>query len=433
METANRPSPQDGAAHVHGLAALLTGGGRVHYGWVVVGVGVVVSMAVLGIARFAFGMVLPSMQGALGFSYEQMGWIGTSNFLGYLVGASSSGALTARWSPRGVIAASLALITVALGSVSLAAGFWAVLATFTVTGLGSGAANVAMVGLVSRWFLRSVRGWAAGLVVGGIGLGLMLSGLLVPAVNAAAGPADGWRVSWRILAGVIAVVALIAATLLRNNPGEVGLSAAGHPIRDAVVHEPVSLPEQRRTTIRLGLIYAMYGFSYAIYATFIVTSLVDERGLAMSSAGRVWAVVGFLSLFCSLFGAFSDRVGRKLGLATVFGVQAVAFLVVGLHLPGLLVYLSVFLFGITAWSVPGIMGATAGDYMPPEQAIKALGALTVFFGIGQAAGPAIAGMLADRTGDFGVGYLLAAAAAVLGVGGSLAMRQPGNHHHPQHR
>ena len=69
-------------------------GRTVHYGWVIVGVGVVVSMAVLGVARFAFGMVLPSMQGALALRYEQVGWVSTSNFAGYLVGAWSSGRLT---------------------------------------------------------------------------------------------------------------------------------------------------------------------------------------------------------------------------------------------------------------------------------------------------------------------------------------------------
>ncbi len=399
--------------------------GRVHYGWVIVGVGIVVSMAVLGLARFALGMLLPSMQAALGLSYEQMGWISTSNFGGYLLGASGSGLLTQRWGPRAVVAAALSVITVSLLAVSAAGGFWAMLICFTFTGLGSGSANVAMVGMVARWFMRSMRGWAAGLVVAGIGLGLVISGLLVPAVNGSVGPTDGWRVSWRVMAAVIAVVAVVALVLLRNNPADVGLTAAGHPVRDAVVPEPISVQEQRRTTLRLGLIYSMYGFSYAIYATFIVTSLVRERGIAETSAGRIWAIIGFLSLFCSLFGAFSDRVGRKLGLATVFGLQAVSFLIVGLHLPGPMLYVSVFLFGICAWSVPGIMGATAGDYMPPEQAIKALGALTVFFGIGQAAGPAIAGVLGERTGDFGSSYLLAAAAAIIGLVGSLAMRQPG--------
>ena len=404
-------------------------GRTVHYGWVIVGVGVVVSMAVLGVARFAFGMVLPSMQGALALRYEQVGWVSTSNFAGYLVGAWSSGRLTSRWGPRRVITVALAVIAGSLGAVSLAGGFWPVLLAFVATGLGSGVANVAMVGTISRWFLRSIRGWATGLVVGGIGLGLMVSGRLVPGVNAAVGATDGWRVSWRIMAGLIAAVALIAAVLLRDNPADLRLIAAGPPVHDAVAPEPVSLVEQRRTTMRLGLIYAMYGFSYAIYATFIVTTLVAERGLAETSAGWVWSVIGFLSLFCSLFGALSDRVGRKVGLATVFGLQAIAFLIVGFSLPGPLLYVSVFLFGICAWSVPGIMGATAGDYMPPQQAIQALGALTVFFGIGQAAGPAVAGILGERTGSFTGSYLLAAVAAVVGLAGSLLMPHPGGAHH----
>lgn len=403
---------------------------RPHYGWVVVGVGVLVSMAVLGVARFAFGMVLPSMQAALALGYDQVGWISTGNFVGYLVGASCSGLVTSRWGPRRVIASALAFITLSLGGVSVAAGFWPVLLAFVSTGLGSGLANVAMVGMIARWFLRSVRGWATGLVVGGIGLGLMVSGRLVPAVNDSVGSIDGWRVSWRIMAGLIAAVAVLAAILLRDNPADVGLVPAGRPVVGAVIPEPVSSAEQRRTTVRLGLIYAMYGFSYAIYATFIVTTLVAERGVAQTTAGWTWSVIGFLSLFCSLFGAFSDRVGRKVGLATVFGMQAIAFLLVGLHLGGPAVYLSVFLFGICAWSVPGIMGATAGDYMPPEQAIKALGALTVFFGVGQALGPAVAGMLGERTGTFAGSYLLAATAALLGLVGSLVMPQPGGHQRP---
>lgn len=396
-----------------------------HYGWVVVAVGAVVSMAALGLSRFAFGMVLPSMQAALGFSYEQVGWVGTGNFVGYLVGASASGALTHRWGPRAVVSSGLALIVVALTGVSIAGSYWPVLVAFAAAGLGSGASNVAMIGMLSRWFLRSVRGWAAGLVVAGIGLGPMLSGPLVPLVNRIVGPTDGWRVSWRIMAVVIALVGLLAAALLRDSPDKIGMAPAGHPVKDAVVPDPIPEAERRMTTARLGLIYSMYGFSYAIYATFIVTSLVRERGIAESAAGWVWATIGFLSLFCGLFGKLSDIVGRKLGLATVFAMHAVAYLIVGLHLPGLLLYVSVFVFGVAAWSVPGIMGATAGDYMPPEQAVTTLGRLTVFFGIGQAAGPAIAGVLAERTGDFGAAYLLAAAAAVIGVIGSLAMPQPG--------
>lgn len=396
-----------------------------HYGWVIVAVGVVVSMCILGMARFAFGMVLPSMRDSLGLSYGDMGWIGTANFVGYLAGASVAGSLTTRAGPRATITGALILICLSLTAVSLASGFWPVLLLFTLAGIGSGLGNVAMVGTVSRWFLKSVRGWASGLVVAGIGLGLMVSGVLVPSVNANVGVTEGWRISWRIMAAIIAVIAAIAGLLLRDDPAAIGTSAAGHPVRDATAPEPVSPAEQRRTTIVLGLVYSMYGFSYAIFATFIVTTLVDQRGLAESSAGWIWFFVGLASLCCGFFGMLSDKLGRKRGIALVFAMHAVAYLIVGLQLPGVMLYVAVALFGISAWSVPGIMGATAGDYMPPAQAVKALGTMTLFFGVGQALGPAIAGVLGERTGEFTSSYLLAAAAAVIGVIGALTMRQPG--------
>lgn len=396
-----------------------------HYGWVIVAVGVVVSMCVLGMARFAFGMVLPSMRDTLGFSYGDMGWVGTANFVGYLAGVSIAGSLTTRAGPRATITGALVLIVAALTSVSVASGFWPVLLLFTLVGVGSGLGNVAMVGTVSRWFLKSVRGWASGLVVAGIGLGLMISGVLVPSINASVADGDGWRISWRIMAAIIAVVAVIAGLLLRDDPAGIGTSAAGHPVRDAHAPEPVSPAEQRRTTIVLGLVYSMYGFSYAIFATFIVTTLVDQRGLAESSAGWIWFFIGMASLCCGFFGMLSDRLGRKRGIALVFAMHAVAYLIVGLQLPGAMLYIAVALFGISAWSVPGIMGATAGDYMPPSQAVKALGTMTLFFGVGQALGPAIAGVLGERTGTFTSSYLLAAAAATIGVIGALTMRQPG--------
>lgn len=402
--------------------------GRVpfHYGWVIVGVGVLVSMCCLGMARFAFGMLVPSMRGGLGLDYGQMGGIGTANFLGYLTGASSAASLTGRVGPRRAVTGALVLIAVGLLLVSGAEGFWPVLGCFTLTGLGSGLCNVAMVGAVSRWFAKSLRGWASGLVVAGIGLGLMISGVLVPAVNASLGSGQGWRTSWRVMAAIIAGVAVVAAILLRDGPVRLGLAPAGRASPASALPPPVRLAEARRTTIVLGLVYAMYGFSYAIFATFIVSTLVDQRGLPESSAGWIWFVIGALSLLCGFFGMLSDRVGRKLGLAVVFAMHAVAYLVVGLQLPGALVYLAVALFGVAAWSVPGIMGAIAGDYMAPEQAVRALGALTIFFGIGQAAGPALAGIIGARTGSFSSAYLLAALAAIAGVIGSLTMRQPGH-------
>ena len=396
-----------------------------HYGWVVVVVGVLVTLSSLGLARFAFGMILPSMGAGLQLSYGQMGAISTSNFIGYLVGALASAPLTHRIGARSTIVSALGMIAVSLAIVGFAGGFWVAAVAFTVTGLGSGVGNVAMVGLISHWFLRSVRGRASGLVVTGSGYAIMLSGVLIPLINQRFG-ADGWRVSWFVLAAVTAIIGVLALGALRNHPQDVGTTALGHATKDAVPHEPVPVGEQRRTTLMLGVIYAFFGASYIIYVTFIVTTLVDDRGFDESAAGWFWFAVGFLSIFSGpIFGALSDRAGRKIGLAAVFAMHTVSFLLVGLDLPRPSLYLSVFFFGLAAWSIPGIMGAVVGDYMAPDQAVRSLGILTVFFGAGQAIGPAVAGVLADSSGNFNSSYLLAAGLAAVGAAGSLSMRQPG--------
>ncbi|MDN5762216.1 MAG: YbfB/YjiJ family MFS transporter [Microlunatus sp.] len=387
-------------------------------------VGVFVAMCVLGIGRFAFGMLLPSMGGALDLSYREMGVISTANFVGYLVGALVSGSINLRLGARRLIPAALATIAIALMIISISSSYWVVLILFTVTGLGSGSGNVAIVGLVSHWFQRSLRGRAAGIVVSGSGFGIMLSGLIIPVINSRYGVA-GWRVGWFVLAVLVVLVTVAAAVLLRNRPADVGLTPAGHPVKDAHPSTPASPVEQKRATWHLGIIYFLFGFSYVIYVTFIVTTLVQDRGFSESTAGWFWFALGFFSIFSGpIFGALSDRAGRRFGLAAVFAMHAAAFGLASTPLPAPFLYLSVVLFGLSAWSIPGIMGAAVGDYMGPARAVRTLGILTVWFGVGQAAGPAVAGILADHSGTFDSSYLLAAVLAVVGGILSLLLRSP---------
>lgn len=81
-----------------------------HYGWVVVGTGTLAIFAALGLGRFALGMLLPSMAASLPLSYDEMGYIGTGNFIGYLVAVLVSGRLAGRLGARRMIAGGLLLV-----------------------------------------------------------------------------------------------------------------------------------------------------------------------------------------------------------------------------------------------------------------------------------------------------------------------------------
>jgi fucose permease len=67
---------------------------QVHYAWIITLAGILTSFSCLGLGRFALGMLLPSMGDALSLTYTQMGYISTSNFIGYLLAvAMTSGAI----------------------------------------------------------------------------------------------------------------------------------------------------------------------------------------------------------------------------------------------------------------------------------------------------------------------------------------------------
>jgi len=120
-----------------------------------------------------------------------------------------------------------------------------------------------------------------------------------------------------------------------------------------------------------------------------------------------------------LFGWLSDRLGRKKGMMLVYALYTIAYALVAADLPNPFLYASIGIFGLAVWSIPTIMSAAVGDYTAPVQAVKAFGFITLFFGAGQIAGPAVAGYTADITGTFSMAFwlcaLLTATAVVLAM------------------
>jgi len=389
----------------------------VHYGWYIVAAGTLCIFACLGLGRFSLGMLLPSMGRALKLSYSQMGLISTSNFIGYLCGVLVSSRLMRRIGARKLIAASLLLVGVSMVSVGLAERLPLLILFYTATGIGSALANIPIMALVSIWFTSRRRGKAAGFIVIGSGPAIVLSGWLIPIINNQY--ANGWRINWFFLGIMVIVVAALCYFVIRNAPHEMGLEPVG--AGENSPEEPTT-PEFRNVTLRspvvlhCAAIYFLFGFTYVIYATFIVTALVQEKGFPESVAGHFWSWVGLLSILSGpVFGTFSDRFGRKAALMTVFSIQAVAYLLIGLDLPEIFLYLSIGCFGIVAWSIPSIMAALVGDYAGLQRVAAIFGFVTFVFGLGQIAGPYLAGVIAQLTGRFSGSFLMACGMAIFAV------------------
>jgi len=388
----------------------------VHYGWVVVGAGTLAVFACLGLGRFALGRLLPAMGESLSLTYAEMGFISSGNFGGYLAAVFAASTCARRLGYRWTIFAGLILVGVSMVMVGQAGGFIEALVLYVVTGIGSGLVNVPVMALVPHWFARRHRGRAAGYMVIGSGFAIVYSSLIVAEIDAVAG-ADGWRWSWLVLGVTVLAAAITCGLLIHDTPAKKGLTPFGSDAGNAPLstHTGTAGPSPWKALAHLSAIYFLFGFTYPIYATFIVTTLVQERGFSDAVAGQFWMWLGALSLLSGVFGTLSDRFGRRAGLIVVFVLQGTAHLLVAAALPEAFLYVSIVLFGVCAWSVPSIMAAAVGDYLGPERAAAAFGTITFVFGIGQVVGPGIAGVAAEAYGGFQVSFALAAAMAATAI------------------
>jgi predicted MFS family arabinose efflux permease len=259
---------------------------------------------------------------------------------------------------------------------------------------------------------------------------MVITGLLVPAILSRWG-GIGWRYSWFCLSGFALVIAVLGYVILRNHPRDKGLSPIAAEESDSVAAVPRSSALQWGLVYRaapvwhLALIYVLFGFSYIIYTTFFARYLTWEAGFTTEAAGALWSVVGMVSIISGfIWGAVSDIVGRKYGLAIVYFLQFLCFTIFGLWKAPAGYYLSALLFALTAWSIPGIMAAASGDLLGARLAPAALGFITLFFGVGQASGTFVGGRIADFTGSYTAAFVIAGAAALVGAVASLFLRSP---------
>ncbi|MBA4395273.1 MAG: MFS transporter, partial [Desulfobacca sp.] len=397
---------------------------KLHYGWIVIFVGLLVTIGAHGFGRMSYTLILPAMKDGLHFTYTQLGLIGTGNFIGYLIMALIGGALASRFGSRLVMALALGFMGITMFFTGLVQNFEQAFTLRLLTGLGHGACYVPALALGSAWFASSRRGFATGIVAAGIGGGTMIASLIIPLLLKAYGMA-GWRYAWHYLGLVVLLIAIVAAIFIRSRPEEMGLRQVGEensPSPSPVPTGPASKALEWGKVYKLGsvwylgTVYFMYGFSYIIYMTFFAAYLIKEVGFSPPQASGLWGLVGGLSIFCGvIWGGVSDRLGRGRGAALAYLTLGSAYLLFALVKAPLGYYLSAILFGLSAWSIPTIMAATAGDLVGPKLAPAGLGFVTLFFGTGQALGPWLGGYLADVLRSFSWPFLLASGVSFLGA------------------
>ncbi len=375
----------------------------IHYGWVIVGVGVLVKMAGLGFGRFAYPMLIPNMRESLGFNYMEMGLLSGGIMLGYLLFSLIGGMLATRFGPKRVVIASLFCGTLSMVFISKLSGFFPLLLFTFAMGAGGAGAHISMTTLPMAWFEERRLGKALGIVTGGTGLGIIVTGLLLPYLLFNLGK-EAWRQCWLLLALITFLVAVLGWIFLIEKPGPVMILSSGSGRDRRSI--PLTVKRNGLTLRAIFVIYFTFGFAYNIYATYFVAYMVEEIRLSEKTAGNIWAFFGWMSMGSGLiWGHISDRLGRQRALLWNNGVIAFSVLLpLLLHQPFFLGF-SALLFGATFLGTVTVIAAAIGDQVAEKRA-SVYGLVTLIHGIGQFLGTTLGGYLKDLTGSFQLTFIV---------------------------
>lgn len=388
------------------------------YKYVVAGMAFFSVLGAIGLGRFGYGAILPSMQGGLGLTAAQAGSLASWNLAGYTIMAVVGGILASRFGARGVI--TLGVGVTALGM--LLTGFSSSLASASaarfLTGLGNGMVLPPSIALMGAWFHARRLGVASGVVPAGSSFAIVLVGPTLPLVMGTGG--EGWRLGWYVMAATAGVLCVISFVVLRNRPSE-------RPPSERPVASPLRPPMwpifRSRYAWHLGSIYLIYGIAFMIYFTFFQKRLIGDLGFSSEIAGALFLLLGVGGTLSGvIWGAISDRVGRGRAMAATCILNAAAAMAFALWPHVVVLALSGFLLGLGALSMPSLIGASCGDEFGPVLASASLGFVTIFIGVGQAVGPYIGGLLGDLFSSFVPSYLLSAGVFFLGAVVALLLR-----------
>lgn len=357
--------------------------------------GAVAMAAAMGFGRFSFTPILPGMISDLGLSASASGLIAAGNFAGYLVGALLAALNWAGGRERRTALAALAANAFLLAAMAATDDVLVFTLIRFLAGVASAFAMIFTSSVVLGHAARVGGERIQSTHFGGVGLGIAASSALVFAIGEIAPGA--WRLDW-LMGGLVSLVAfvLVFARLPKMASG---------PATQAREPRLIWTPQ----LLRLVLSYGLFGFGYVVTATFIV---------AMIRQAQMGASIEFLSWFLTGCAASLSLIAwrplmQRLGLGGAY--------LAALALEALGVAASVLLHGAVAPLVGGAaLGATfmvitayglrLTRTLAPESPRRAFALMTAAFGLGQIAGPLIAGTLAEWTGGFTLPSLLAAGA-----------------------
>lgn len=344
----------------------------------------------IGLARFAFVPLFPALVEAGWVTGAEAGLLGAATLAGYIAGALGAQPLGRAIGTRAALGLGMGLVLAAFLACALPLGLAWLLFWRALAGVAGGFLMSLAGPAVQRAVPPAARAGAAGIVIAGVGGGIALGALVLPALLA-----GGVVLAWLGLA-------LLTAGLWAFAQGRFPADAGGGPPRGA----PPPLPW-------LLLAYALSGAGMVPHMVYLADLAARGLGLGLLAGSLTWLLFGAGALAGTLLGGrVAERIGGARATRIWLGVQALA--------------LTAALLGV-AWSLlpAALLGGFAGIGVSAvtlawarEAAGEAAGALwvrcTIVYAVGQAGAAFALAWLFGATGEWHAAVFAAGLALSLG-------------------
>ncbi len=334
------------------------------------------------------------------------------------------GWLVERFGPRWLIAAGAGLTGLSWVLAATTSSLTGLYLTYGLLGgLGTGVVYIGVVGQMVGWF-PDRRGFAAGVVAAGYGMGAILT--TFPIADSLA--ANGYQATLVRFGLIFGAVGVLAALGLRAPPAAVAMQTGpASSVRD------VDTATMLRSPI-FWLMFAMMSMmsTSGLMVTSQIGAIAGDFGITKL---MVWGLAALplaltVDRFCNgltrpFFGWVSDRIGRENTMVIAFGLEGLAMAgwLATSGNPLLFVLMSgVVFFG---WGeIFSLFPSTLTDTFGAKHATKNYGCLYIAQGIGAIFGGPVASLLHESTGSWSIVFGLAIGADLLTAALALAVLKP---------
>ena len=307
MKSAN---VQDASKHEAVRSSRVITGSPVYYGWVILlagtfGIMMTTPGQTVGVSVFLDGIIAD-----LGLSRSLVSLMYTGGTLMGALALPFIGRFIDHRGPRFAVIIIASLFSLACVFMGFIGGLVTLFIGFTlIRGLGQGALGLVSIHVINIWFVRR-----RGLAIGLSGLGVALATAFFPQLFELLLQSYGWRISYMILGGVVALTILpVGAWLFRSHPERYGLLPDG--TRQSADMQPLQEANYTLSQAQRTLTFWLFS-SGAICVAALGTGLIFHHydimaanGLERSVAAAMFVPFGFLLAGTNLMtGVLMDRV-----------------------------------------------------------------------------------------------------------------------------